>query len=93
MSDHERPDPRHKLLSENASPNLRDRIAKTLSKYMVDYVKGALAQSLLQWVAEKQGRRIVLEHGADGIEITFSQDGETVENPFLPGPGKTTIKP
>jgi len=60
---------------------------------MVDYVKGALAQSLLGWVTDKQGRRIVLEHGADGIEITFAENGEMVENPFLPGEGTTRIVP
>ena len=68
-----------------APQTLRDKVAKTLSKYMIDYVKGALAQSLLQWVTEKPGRRVVVDHGADGVEIIFSENGETVDNPFLPG--------
>jgi hypothetical protein len=71
----------------------KNRIARQLSSFFTSYVKGAIAQALLGWVSEKQGRRIVLEHDADGVEVTFSQDGEIVENPFVPGEGRTTIIP
>lgn len=69
---------------------LKHKIARQLSSYFASYVKGAIAQSLIGWVSEKPGRRIVLEHNAAGVDVTFSQDGEVIQNPFLPDLGTTT---
>lgn len=47
---------------------------------LVNHVKTMLAGILFDWVQAKPGHRVILDHSPDGIEVTFLEDGQRVDN-------------